>query len=325
MLATIEKNSLHDNTSKTLLTMTAPEKDIAVRFDYELERVDVLDSFITYVDSCQAPSPGDGPVVVLIHGNPTSTYIWRNIIPHVSSKYRSIAPDLIGMGHSGKPAIEYRLVDHLRYFDAFMDAVIPSGNVVLVLQDWGSSIGFDWAFRHQDRVVALAFMEFIVPFPTWDDATPPGPPGEIMRAFRNPEQGRRLIIEQNAFVEKALPGGQVRPLTQEEHDYYREPYVQADAREPVYRWPNELPIEGEPADVWQLAQRYHDWLLECDTPKLLFFASPGRIQSPEKAAWFIENYPHTEGVDVGEGMHNLQEDHPRRIGEELDRWLGQIL
>jgi haloalkane dehalogenase len=185
-----------------------------------------------------------------------------------------------------------------------------------VIQDWGSALGFDWAYRHQDRIAGLAFMEFIAPFPTWNDPMQE-PAQEMFKAFRDPASGRKLIIEQNIFVDVLLPGGSVRTLTSVEKEYYGAPYQDEKSREPVYRWANEIPIEGHPEDVYELTERYHDWLLQSDVPKLFFWATPGAIVTEEKAKWYLDRLKNGKGVYVGQGRHFLQEDHPHQIGTRL--------
>nr|OQO32401.1 hypothetical protein B0A51_00461 [Rachicladosporium sp. CCFEE 5018] len=249
--------------------MASTDTSISSSFPFTLKHVAVLDSHIAYIDT--EASHNAAITAILLHGNPTSSYIWRNIIPHVSPVVRCIAPDLIGMGKSGKPIITYRFVDHARYLDAFLDAVNPNGPVVIVAQDWGSALGLHWAFRHQDRIAGLALMEFIRPFPTWDDAGGVQAQ-EVFKRFRDPVVGRKLIMEDDVFVKVLLPGGVVRGLTGEEQGYYSSPFPTVTLREPVWRWPNEIPIEGHPKDVFEIAVKYHDWLLETDKPKLLFWA-----------------------------------------------------
>lgn len=222
--------------------------------------VEVLGSRMSYVDA------GEGPVVLFQHGNPTSSYLYRNIIPLVSPQARCIAPDLIGMGQSDKPDIAYRVEDHVRYFEAFIEA-LDLQDIVFVLQDWGSALGLDWARRHPERVRGIVLLEFIWPIPTWGDVSPAA--AEIFRAFRS-EQGRALLVDENRFVEQILPAGVVRTLSEAEMSAYREPFLEPASREPVYRFPNELPIAGAPADVWAMAEAYHAWLLETDIPKLFF-------------------------------------------------------
>ena len=299
---------------------TPPETDISAEFPYKLRHVKVLDAEMAYVDT--GPMDSTATTTIFLHGNPTSSYIWRNIMPHVSSKARCIAPDLVGMGHSTKLDIEYRFVEHVRSLDAFISLIVPAGKVVLVIQDWGSALGFHWAFRHQDRVAGIAFMEFMRTFPTWDDAAQ-GKAKETFRAFRNPQQGRKLIIEQNSFIDVMLARAMVRQLTPEEHKYYADPYINLPSREPLYRWPNEIPIEGEPEDVWKIVSKYQDWLLESNVAKLFFWASPGRLVSVEKAKWYLDTLKNVKGVYLGQGVHFLQEDHPHRIGSEIAEWMEQ--
>ena len=297
----------------------APESNVSSEFLFTLNKVRIFGSEMAYVDTGRSSSAGDSHdiTVVLLHGNPTSSYLYRNIIPHISPNHRCVAPDLIGMGHSDKPKIEYRFVDHARYLSAFFDAIILDGKMVLVVQDWGSSLGFDWAYQHPDRIAGLAFMEFIRPFPTWEDFPIP----ERFRKYRDEKLGRELIIDQNEFVEAAVPSAIIRQLAPEELDYYRRPYLDPPDREPVFRWPNEIPIAGHPADVYALAERYHNWLLKNEIPKLFFWATPGRLVSEEKAKWYLDNLKNMKGVHVGEGAHFLQEDHPHLIGAEIAKWM----
>jgi len=191
-----------------------------------------------------------------------------------------------------------------------------------VVHDWGSALGLDWARRHPDRVRGLALMEFITPIPTWLDMSERG--AEFVRAFRDPGRGRNLLIEQNAFVEQLLPASVVRKLTPEEMDAYRRPFLDPADREPVYRFPNELPIAGAPADVWAMAQAYHGWLLETEIPKLLFWAQPGALVSPERAAWYAQHLKACRAVPLGAGVHYVQDDHPDTIGRGIASWLPTL-
>ncbi|PTB49895.1 hypothetical protein M431DRAFT_499911 [Trichoderma harzianum CBS 226.95] len=288
-----------------------PETDVSSEFPFDLKFVSVEDAQMAY--------PPFKNNCLFLHGNPTSSYSWRNIIPHVSEQVRCVAPDLVGMGASSKPSISYRFAEHAQYLGGFIDQVIPEGKLILVIQDWGSALGFDWAFRHQDRVAGLVFMEFIRPFPTWDDAAH-SKAQETFRAFRDEPTGRKLIIEQNAFINVMLDRGLVRKLTAEEKAFYAKPYE----KEPLFRWPNEIPIEGHPPDVYERASNYHEWLLETQVPKLFFWAVPGRIVSAEKAQWYLDHLKNVKGVFVGKGMHFLQEDHPHRIGTEMSSWLNNL-
>ena len=278
------------------------------------KRIEVLGSQMAYVDT------GEGPVVLFQHGNPTSSYLWRNVIPHVAPHARCIAADLIGMGHSDKPELAYRVEDHARYFQGFIEA-LKLRDVVLVLHDWGSALGLDWARRHEDRVRGLALMEFILPIPTWLDVNPAG--AEAFRGFRS-EKGRTLLIDQNLFIERVLPGGVMRRLTDEEMNAYRAPFLDPASREPVYRFPNELPIAGAPADTWAMAQAYQAWLLETEIPKLLFLVEPGSLIPPARAAWLQKRLKSCQSVPLGPGRHFVQEDHADRIGREIAAWLPTL-
>ena len=280
-----------------------------------MKRVEVLGSMMAYVDV------GTGPVVLFLHGNPTSSYLWRNIIPHVATGHRCIAPDLIGFGASDKPEIGYYVADQARYLDEFI-RVLGLKQVVLVLHAWGSALGFDWARRHQAQVRGLAFMEFVWPLPTWLDLN------EQVRttftALRDPEQGRKMILEDNYFIEVILPRSVVRRLTTEEHDAYRLPFLSPSDREPMFRFPNELPLAGEPANVYAMAVAYHDWLLGNDISKLMLWARPGSLISPERAAYYASRLKNCRSVEIGEGRHYVQEDQPDTIGREIAGWLPTL-
>ncbi len=292
---------------------------ISADFPFQKLTVDVLGSKIAYVD-VGASTEG---TVLFLHGNPTSSYLWRNIIPHVSGQTRCIAPDLIGFGDSDKVAnLEYRVADQQRYLDAFLDRIMPTGSITLVLHDWGSALGFDWARRHQDRVSGLVFMEFVLPAPSWDVF--PKEVADSFKPFRDPEMGRELLINQNVFVEKVLPGSVLRKLTEEEMAHYRKPFLEVSAREPLWRFPNEIPIAGNPPDVWEKAHGYLAWLGKTETPKLFFWASPGVIISPATAEAFMQNWQNIKGIFLGPGLHYLQEDYPHAIGTAISEWLSAI-
>ncbi|KAK6435254.1 hypothetical protein LTR95_008556 [Oleoguttula sp. CCFEE 5521] len=302
--------------------MASTNTSISSSYPFTQKQVPVLDSHIAYIDT--GATRNASLTAIFLHGNPTSSYIWRNIIPHVGPIVRCIAPDLIGMGKSGKPDIAYRFVDHFRYLDAFLDAVVSNGPVVIVAQDWGSALGLHWAFRHQDRIAGLALMEFIRPFLTWDDAGGVQAQ-EVFKRFRDAVAGRKLIIDDNVFVKVLLPGGVIRRLTGEEQEYYEAPFPTAASREPVWRWPNEIPIESHPKDVWDIAIQYHVWLLETATPKLVFWATPGAFIKPEKASEYAKKLKNVTMIDLGEGRHYLQEDHPHEIGVRLDEFIRRLL
>ena len=233
-------------------------------------RVKTLDTEMAYVDV------GAGDPVVFLHGNPTSSYLWRNVIPHVAALGRCLAPDLVGMGDSGRaPAGSYRFVDHARYLDAWVDAIVPARPVTLVVHDWGSALGFDWARRHPERVRGVVYMEALVRPVTWDEW--PEPARKIFRALRSPG-GEEMVLQKNVFVERILPLSVLRGLTDAEMTVYRRPYLEpGESRRPTLTWPRQIPIDGEPADVVKVVEDYSAWLATSDMPKLFINAEPGSI------------------------------------------------
>jgi haloalkane dehalogenase len=288
------------------------KQGISSDFPYKSNYVEVHGSKIHYADE------GSGDPILFLHGNPTSSYLWRNIIPHLTSLARCIAPDLIGMGKSDKPDIEYRFFDHAKYLEGFIDKM-ELRNITLVVHDWGSALGFDFAMRHENNVKGLAFMEAILlPVPSWDAFHPDHK--AIFQGFRAPDVGWDMIVNKNMFVEQILPDATVRKLSAEEMNHYREPFKEPSSRKPVWRWPNELPIEGKPADVVEVVESYNRWLQQTDLPKLLFYANPGVLITAPVLEWCRQNLKHLKTVDIGRGLHYLQEDNPHLIGSELANW-----
>jgi haloalkane dehalogenase len=285
--------------------------------DVSLSKVEVLGSSIAYREAGTA----DAPVVLFLHGNPTSSYIWRNILPHVASVAHCIAPDLIGFGQSGKPDIEYRFEDHARYIDAFLEKA-DINSAYIVAQDWGSGLAFHLAARRPDFVRGLAFMEFIRPMPTWDDFHPDQV--STFQKFRTPVVGEEMILDHNLFVEAVLPGATARRLTEEEMGVYRAPFATRESRRPVWKFPNELPIAGEPRDVYVTIEAAHVALAESTYPKLLFVGDPGALISPAFAEQFAKGLKNTNLVKLRSGLHYLQEDHPDVIGANIKEWLLEI-
>jgi haloalkane dehalogenase len=269
----------------------------------------VLDTKMHHFES------GKGDPIVFLHGNPTSSYLWRNIIPHVSDLGRCLAPDLVGMGQSGA-APSYRFADHARYLDAWFDALSLTADVTLVVHDWGSALGFHWACRHPERVKAIAYMEAILQPLRWTDF----PPGidELFRALRS-DQGEHLILQDNAFVETVLPKSILRTLTDEEMDAYRAPFNTPQSRVPTLVFPRELPIDGTPADVAQIVETYGRWLAQIPIPKLFVAADPGALLRG-RAAQFARTFPNQREVTV-KGIHYVQEDSPDEIGTALREFI----
>ena len=289
----------------------ADDKEISGAFPFESKFIEVEGSKIHYVEE------GSGDPILFLHGNPTSSYLWRNIIPYAAEVGRAIAPDLIGMGKSDKPDIEYRFFDHSRYVEGFI-AKLGLRNITFVMHDWGSALGFHYASRHEGNVKGLAFMEAIMRPMTWADM--PDQARDMFKSFRTKDVGEDLLIKRNMFVENVLPASVVRTLTDEEMDHYREPYKEEAARKPVWRWPNEIPIEGEPKDVHEAAKAYWAWLQRTELPKLLFYANPGALLPAAIVPTLEQAMKNLKTVDIGPGVHFVQEDNPHKIGEEVAAW-----
>ena len=279
---------------------------------YLRKRVRVLDTEMAYVDT------GAGDPIVFLHGNPTSSYLWRNVIPHVAGQSRCFAPDLVGMGDSGKsPSGAYRFVDHARYLDAWFEALGLSRNVVLVVHDWGSALGFHWARRHPERMKGAAYMEAIVRPVTWQEW--PEAARKVFQGMRSPG-GEEMVLQKNVFVERILPASVIRGLTAEEMERYRTPYREAgESRRPTLTWPREIPVDGEPADVVRIVQEYGDWLSKSPIPKLFINADPGSILVGAQRD-FCRRWPNQREVTV-RGSHFVQEDSPDEIGRALAAFL----
>jgi len=286
--------------------------------DTTLARHEVLGSTIAYREAGETHAP----VVLFLHGNPTSSYIWRNVIPHVADVARCVAPDLIGFGQSGKPDIGYRFADHARYLDAFVDAA-GIESAYLVAQDWGTALAFELAARRPTAVRGLAFMEFIRPLASWDDFHQTAEAREVFKAFRTPGVGERLIQEENVFVERVLPSSTVRQLSDDELAVYRAPFPTPESRRPIWTLPNELPIAGEPADVDAALRRAHAALSASRYPKLLFVGDPGALVSRPFAVGFAARLHDCRLVELGAGRHYLQEDHPDAIGRSVAEWISE--
>lgn len=268
----------------------------------------VLDAEMSYVDT------GGGDPIVFLHGNPTSSYLWRNVIPHLGGLGRCLAPDLVGMGRSGKsPRRAYRFADHAAYLDAWFDTLGLSRNVILVVHDWGSALGFHRAFRFPRHVQAIAYMEAIVLPMRWDDF---GEAAGIFRALRS-EQGERMVLDENFFVETVLPRNVLRALAPQEMAAYRAPYLDREARLPTLVWPRQIPVDGEPADVAAIVARYGEWLSRSALPKLLVRSEPGAImKAGGRPLEFCRGWPNQSEVTVP-GGHFLPEDSPAEIGAAL--------
>jgi haloalkane dehalogenase len=293
---------------------------ISAAFPYKKQRRQVLGHEMAYVEV------GDGDPIVLLHGNPTSSYLWRNVLPHLQSLGRCIAPDLIGMGDSDKlpnsGPDSYRFVEHRRYLDALLEALDVRERVTLVIHDWGSALGFDWANRHRDAVKGIAYMEAIVQPQGWDhwDNLNAGP---TLKALRS-EAGEAMVLQDNFFIEQILPKAILRTLSKEEMAEYRRPFAEAgEGRRPTLTWPREIPIEGEPADVFAIATAYADWLAASQVPKLFVKAEPGLLIAGGANLDFARRLPAQTEVTVA-GLHFIQEDSPNEIGRAIANWMGTL-
>ncbi len=261
---------------------------------------------------------GSGAPVVFLHGNPTSSYLWRNVLPLVAGQARCIAPDLIGHGDSDKldnsGRRSYRFVDHRHYLDGLLDQLDIGEEVTFVVHDWGSALGFDWANRHRHRVAGLAYLEAIVRPLTWDE-WPAATRDRFFKRLRS-DEGEEMVLVENMFVENVLPFAIMRTLTEPEMAEYRRPFAEpGEARRPTLTWPREIPLDGEPADVVQIVQDYADWLARSDVPKLFINADPGRILIGAQRE-FCRTWPNQTEVTVA-GLHFLPEDSPEKIGTAL--------
>ncbi|GAT67864.1 haloalkane dehalogenase [Planomonospora sphaerica] len=279
-----------------------------------MNTVEVLDSHLAYTET------GEGEAVVFLHGNPTSSHIWRNVVPHVADRARCLAPDLIGMGSSGKPDIAYRFADHARYLDAWFDA-LRLDRAVLVGYDWGGSLALDLAARHPGRVRGVALLEAFVRPMTW--AEYPAQAVPLFQALRTPGEGERMALEENWFIETALratnPG-----ISDADLAVYRTPYPDPASRRPLLQWPREIPLDGEPADVRDRFLAYGGWMADTpDVPKLLLTVEPGSLISPEIVAWCRANVAGLEVEGIGPAGHHAPEDRPDEIGRAVARWLAR--
>ena len=267
---------------------------------------------------------GEGAPIIFQHGNPTSSYLWRNVMPHLQDQGRCIAIDLIGMGDSDKldnpDASSYTFVQHREYLDGALEALGVESDVTLVIHDWGSALGFDWANRHRDAVKGIAYMEGIVRPVSWDEW--PEAARGVFQGFRS-TAGEDMVLDKNTFVERVLPGSILRDLSEEEMEVYRRPFQNSgEDRRPTLTWPRQIPIDGTPADVVEIVQAYADWLTEADVPKLFINADPGAILIGAQRE-FCRSWPNQTEVKVS-GNHFLQEDSPHEIGKAIAAWRKAI-
>jgi haloalkane dehalogenase len=291
---------------------------ISAKFPSNKKRLNVLGQSMAYIEV------GSGDPIVFLHGNPSSSYLWRNVIPHLQDLGRCIAPDLIGMGDSEKLPTSgpgsYTFVEHRRYLDALLEELNVNEQVTLVLHDWGSALGFDWANRHRPAVKGIAYMEAIVRPRTWNDW--PEAARGTFQALRS-EAGEQMILEQNFFVEAIVPRSVLRGLTDEEMAHYRRPFAgPGEGRRPTLTWPRQIPVEGEPADVTEIVSSYAQWLARSTVPKLFVNGEPGAALTGALRE-FCRSWPAQTEVTV-RGLYFLQEDSPNEIGQAIVTWMKAL-
>lgn len=285
---------------------------------YTKKFVEVLGKRMAYMEA------GSGDPIVFQHGNPTSSYLWRNVMPHLAEQGRCIALDLIGMGDSDKldnsGPDSYQYVEHRDYLFAAWDKLGIHDRVTLVVHDWGSALGFDWACQHPQSVLGIAYMEGIVKPVSWDEW--PDAATDIFKAFRS-SAGEAMVLEKNVFVERVLPGSVLRELTNDEMNEYRRPFLNAgEDRRPTLTWPRQIPIDGYPQDVHNIVSNYSDWLAQCEHPKLFINAEPGAILTgPQRE--FCRGWKNQDEITVP-GSHFLQEDSAEEIGQAIANWRRNI-
>jgi haloalkane dehalogenase len=282
-------------------------------FPFESHYVNVLGSDLHYIDEGDA----DGQVFLFLHGNPTSSYLWRNIVPIVAAEGRAIAVDNVGFGGSDRPDIGYTFIEHAEYLDAFIEE-LDLQNIILVIHDWGSAMGFDYAFRNPDRVRGIVFMEAIMGIPSIADL-----PDQMRTAFtgmRTPVIGEFTVQMQNMFIEVGMPGGVVRQLSEFEHNAYREPFPTWASRKAVLVWPREIPFDGSPENTAARVRAFSDWLPTSPHPKLHLYVTGGALTAPGAAEAMQESWTNITSEMLGEGRHYVQEDHPDAIGKAIVDW-----
>ena len=287
--------------------------------DEELEKktIEILGKNMSYVER------GEGNPIIFQHGNPTSSYLWRNIIPHLENQGRCIAIDLIGMGDSdklndiGENTYSYHV--HKQYFDSCLKELGIENNVIFVIHDWGSALGFNWAYENQNSVKGICYMEAIVRPITWNEWPEDG--RSIFQGFRS-EAGEDLVLKNNLFVERVLPGSIIRDLSEKEMDVYRRPFLKEIERRPTLDWPRQIPIENEPEEVCKITEDYSSWMSVNEIPKLFINADPGAILIGEQRE-FCRKWKNQKEITV-KGSHFIQEDSPHEIGDALSNWVQSI-
>ena len=284
----------------------------------EKKKITINNKTMSYIDE------GEGDAIIFQHGNPTSSYLWRNVMPHLEGQGRLIACDLIGMGDSEKLTNSgpnsYNYFEHRAFLFALLEELNIGNKVVFVIHDWGSALGFDWSFQNQERVQGIAYMEGMVKPVTWDEW--PENATKVFQGFRS-EAGESMVLDKNIFVEKVLPSSIIRELSNEEMNEYRRPFLNAgEDRRPTLSWPRQIPIQGEPQEVVEVVENYSNWLSSSDLPKLFINADPGSILTGKQRE-FCRSWPNQEEVTV-KGTHFIQEDSPDEIGKAVSNFVSKL-
>lgn len=301
----------------TKLKPMKTQNEISAEFPFESKYLEVKGSKIHYIDE------GQGEPILFLHGNPTSSYLWRNVIPHLSDQGRCIAPDLIGMGKSGKPDINYGFHDTYEYLDVFIKE-LGLKNITLVLHDWGSGMGFHYANLNRGNIKAIAFMEAMYDAPTLFDM--PASIRIAIKMIRNPLFGWVMVQGANMFIKKMLPDMILRKLTKEEKNYYASPYPTVKSRKPLLAWPKAVPFNGgKPKDIAKAVSSWNKWLRETELPKLCFYVTPGIAIKDKDVKIIKESMKNIKMIDLGEGLHFIQEDYPHEIGEGISEWYQSVV
>ena len=282
------------------------------------KKITINNKTMSYIDE------GEGDAIIFQHGNPTSSYLWRNVMPHLEGQGRLIACDLIGMGDSEKLTNSgpdsYNYFEHRDFLFTLLEELNIGKQVVFVIHDWGSALGFDWSFQNKDRVQGIAYMEGIVKPVTWDEW--PENATKVFQGFRS-EAGESMVLDKNIFVERVLPSSIMRELSEEEMDEYRRPFLNpGEDRRPTLSWPRQIPIQGEPKEVVEVVENYSNWLSSSDLPKLFINADPGSILTGKQRE-FCRSWPNQEEVTV-KGTHFMQEDSPDEIGKAVSRFVSKL-
>ena len=289
--------------------------EFSAEFPYQSKYIEILGSKMHYVDE------GEGETFLFLHGNPTSSYLWRNVMPYVQPHGRIVAVDNVGFGKSNKPAVDYTLQTHIQYINAFINK-LELKDVILVIHDWGSVLGLNYAATHPDNVKGLVMMEALIPpaFPA-ESVKIFGPSANFFNQLRDPVSGREMIIKQNIFIEQFMAHAALtRTMPKEVVDNYRAPFLEEAMREPILVWPNEIPIGGKPVRNVAVFNNFAKWLKNSPTPKLLQYVAPGALVTPQRAEWAARNFRNIETQFVGYGNHFIQEDNPQAIGRGIVDW-----